>query len=175
RSGKPAEVRADREVILCGGAINSPQLLLLSGIGAREELDKHHIEVRHELPGGGQNLQDHLYSTLISQSRTHAGYSLAPSTLRQTIKAFFQYLFKHRGKLTSNVAEAGGFARSDPSLDKPDLQYHFLPIIVQQHGLILRNSMKYGFSLHICALRPKSRGWVGLKSRNPLDVPLIQP
>src|SRR5699024_4803889 len=99
---------------------------------------KHHIEVQHELPGVGRNLQDHLDITLISKSRTHAGYSLAPSTLGHSIKAFFQYLFKHRGKLTSNVAEAGGFARSDPSLDTPDLQYHFLPIIVQQHGLILR-------------------------------------
>lgn len=173
--GKPAEVRADREVILCGGAVNSPQLLLLSGIGPREELDRHRIEVLHELPGVGRNLQDHIDITLVSKSRTHAGYSLAPSTLGHSVKAFFQYLFKHRGKLTSNVAEAGGFVRSDPALDLPDLQYHFLPIIVEQHGLVLRNSMKYGFSLHICALRPKSRGHIGLKSTNPLDAPLIQP
>lgn len=175
RQGVEEEVRADTEVLLCGGAVQSPQLLLLSGVGPREELDRHDIKCLHELPGVGRNLQDHLDVLVVDKAISHVGYSLGPFSLWRAIKALFQYLFRRRGQFTSNAAEAGGFDKTDPKLDRPDIQYHFLPVIQEKHGLALRRSMGFGYSVHVCALRPKSRGHIGLKSADPLADPLIQP
>lgn len=107
-SGSRRELRCTREVILCGGAVNSPQLLMLSGIGPADELSRHGIPVRHELPGVGQNLQDHLDYTVMLRDRSRSGIALALSFVPRAIAGLLAYIFRRRGFLASNVAEAGG-------------------------------------------------------------------
>jgi choline dehydrogenase-like flavoprotein len=175
RKRTDAVVRADREVLGCAGAIGSPHLLLLSGIGPGDELRRHGILQVHELHGVGKNLQDHLDALLVQKATTRAGYSFGPLFLWRAVKGLVAYLGRRRGPLTSNAAEAGGFARTRPELDVPDVQYHFLPVIQERHGLALRRSMGFGYSLHVCALRPRSCGEVGLKSADPMAPPRIQP
>ena len=174
--GRSHEARASAEVILAAGAFQSPQLLLLSGIGPREELARHGIALRHELPGVGQNLQDHLDVLVETHEKTRFGASFHPSSLWRTLVALFQYLFGRRGELTSNVAEVGGFLKSSPAEPIPDLQWHFVPVLNVKHGLDLTNAFKYyGYSVMTCDLRPLSRGRVGLRSGDPLAPPLIDP
>lgn len=173
--GRDSEVRAAREVLLCGGAINSPQLLLLSGVGPAAELARHGIPQILELPGVGKNLQDHPDVLIVHKATRRDGYSLGPLFLWRGAKGLIDYLVRRRGPFTSNIAEAGGFARTKPGLDAPDLQYHFLPVIQENHGLALRRSLGFGYSLHVCVLRPKSRGEIGLNSADPLADPRIQP
>lgn len=160
------------EVLLCGGAVNSPQLLLLSGIGPAEELAAHGIAVVHDLPEVGRNLQDHLDITILSAANSRAPIAIAPGALPRSASAVFQYFRRGEGFLTSNVAEAGGFARSDPGRDRPNLQFHFLPVLLRDHGLTL--TFGYGFTLHVCDLLPKSRGSIGLAGPDPLADPSIQ-
>lgn len=160
---------ARREVILCGGAINSPQLLMLSGIGPSSDLRRLGIEVRIDLPGVGGNLQDHLDICVLqkcSQPVTYDRTSEVVSALR--------YYLGRNGPGTSNIAEAGGFVRSPHARDaRPDLQFHFVPAQLDDHG---RNRLPGdGYTLHTCALRPRSRGRLLLQSSNPLDPPRIEP
>lgn len=159
----PREVRASREVILCGGALNSPQLLMLSGIGPAEHLRRHGIEVRVDAPGVGANLQDHLDICTLTQ----ASNSLSYDTLSDISVAWQYYLFR-KGPGTSNVAEAGGFLRSRLAEDeRPDIQFHFVPAMLDDHG---RNRLAgNGYTVHACFLRPKSRGHLELASANPND------
>lgn len=163
------------EVILAGGAINSPQLLLLSGVGPREELEKHDIKVHHELPGVGRNLQDHPDALVVHKCLTTDTMNLSPTWLPRAIKAIWDWLFKRQGPLTSNAAEAGGFIKSRPEEDIPDLQLHLTAARLDNHGLNTLFSMGYGYSGHVCFLRPKSRGTVTLQSANPRDNALIDP
>ncbi len=172
---RDTEVRASREVLLCGGAINSPQLLLLSGVGPAGELVRHGIPQVLDLPGVGKNLQDHPDVLIVHKATRRAGYSLGPLFLWRGAKGLVDYLARGCGPFTSNIAEAGGFARTEPGLDAPDVQYHFLPVIQENHGLALRRSLGFGFSLHVCVLRPRSRGEIGLNSADPLADPRIQP
>lgn len=173
RDGRRENLRCTREVLLAGGSLNSPHLLLLSGIGPKAELEKHGIPMAHELPGVGQNLQDHLDMTVMIRDRSKRGFGLALSFIPRAIKEFFRYVFGHRGLLASNVAEGGGFVKLSPESPRPDIQFHFLPAFLKDHGRKLVPG--YGCTLHICQLRPKSRGYVGLKSADPLADPLIQP
>lgn len=175
RRDSDVEVRASREVLLCGGAINSPQLLLLSGVGPADELARHGIPQTLDLPGVGKNLQDHPDVLVVHKATRRVGYSVGPLFLWRGAKGLVDYLARGRGPFTSNIAEAGGFARSEPGLDAPDLQYHFLPVIQENHGLALRRTLGFGFSLHVCVLRPRSRGDIGLSSADPLADPRIQP
>ncbi|MDR3418934.1 MAG: choline dehydrogenase [Nevskia sp.] len=176
RGGQEREVRAVREVILAGGAYNSPQLLLLSGVGSGRELGRHGIRVVHELPGVGQNLQDHLDAFVVMRTRSHASLSFHPTNWPRMIVAFFKYLFARRGELTSNLGESGGFIRSRAEEPIPDLQLHCLPILNSSHGLDLSPVFSgYGYSVMIYDLRPLSRGSVGLRSADPLAPPLIDP
>jgi choline dehydrogenase-like flavoprotein len=175
RRGRDVEVHAAREVLLCGGTVNSPQLLLLSGVGPADELERHGIPLVLELPGVGKNLQDHCDVLIVHEATRRVGYSLGPLFLWRGAKGLVDYLVRRRGPLTSNIAEAGGFARTGPDLGAPDLQFHFLPVIQENHGLALRRSLGFGFSLHACALRPRSRGEIGLRSADPLADPRIQP
>jgi len=161
------------EVLLSGGALNSPQLLMLSGIGPDNELERHNINKVKSLPGVGQNLQDHLDITLLHKSNTRDPIGVAPMGMFKGIKASFDYLKHRKGFLTSNVAESGGFTKSDPQQKKPNIQFHFLPTLLKDHGRQLMYG--YGYTLHICDLQPKSRGYVGLRSADPLADPLIQP
>ena len=170
------QVRAGREVILCGGAFNSPQLLMLSGIGPRDELSRHGIEIRHALEGVGQNLQDHIDVFMRVRALSRLGISMHPSYWLKGMRALLQYLTGRRGVLTSNGAEAGGFIRSRPEESIPDLQLHFGPMLYADHGRDFKTAMSgYGYIVMIYGLRPLSRGRVGLHSADPLQAPLIDP
>ncbi|MDG4596027.1 MAG: choline dehydrogenase [Candidatus Contendobacter sp.] len=173
RDGRTVELKARREVVLSGGAINSPQLLLLSGVGPRAELAKHGIPLVHDLPGVGQNLQDHLDVIVAHRERRRASYGFALSFLPRLVRGIVEYHRHRRGFLTSNLAEAGGFVKSDPALPRPNLQYHLTATILDDHGRRLWHG--YGYSLHVCDLRPRSRGHLSLKSADPSAPPLLQP
>jgi choline dehydrogenase-like flavoprotein len=174
QNGRYAEALARREVILSAGAIGSPQLLLLSGIGPRAQIEQQGIQPLHELPGVGENLQDHLDIHLTWEERTRFAVSLHWTSLWRTLKGIFQYLRGRRGELTSNLAQAGGFLKSDPAEPIPDLQWHFVPFIYAEHGQNLIPLFKhYAFTLMTCFLRPESRGSVRLASADPLQPPQI--
>jgi choline dehydrogenase len=176
QGGREHEVRASSEVILAAGAFQSPQLLLLSGVGPREELMRHGIPQVHELPGVGENLQDHLDVLVETRAKTRVSGSLHPSSLWRTLVALWQYIFGRRGELTSNVAEVGGFLKTAPSEPVPDLQWHFIPVMNVKHGLDLTGALKYyGYCVMVCDLRPLSRGTVRLRSADPLAPPRIDP
>ncbi|MBO1255131.1 choline dehydrogenase [Alteromonas sp. 5E99-2] len=171
--GKVLRLHAKKEVILSGGAINSPHILMLSGIGPAEELMDKGIHVQHNLPGVGKNLQDHLDSLVQCTTNIKQGYAISPTALPKYIEGAFKYLFKREGVFSSNIAEAGGFVRSRHGSEKPDIQLHFLPAILKDHGR--KFVAGYGFGIHVCCLYPKSRGYIGLQSNHPADHPIIQP
>ena len=174
RGGKTVEAKASHEVILSAGAIGSPQLLLLSGVGPSAQLKQHGIDPVHELPGVGENLQDHLDIHVTWEDKARKAVSLHPLSLWRSLKALFQYIFGRQGELTSNFAQAGGFIKSDPSQAIPDLQWHLVPFIYTDHGQNLTPVFKhYAFTLMTCFLRPESRGSVRLASADPLQAPLI--
>ncbi len=166
-------LRARRETILACGAFGSPQLLLLSGIGPGEELSRHGIALAHELPGVGQNLQDHPDYVIGYLSEAPGLLGLTPRGLMNLAAGVGAYLGGDSGILTSNIAEAGGFLASRAGLERPDLQLHFAIGLVADHGR--DRKPRYGFSCHVCVLRPKSRGSVGLSSPDPLAPPRIDP
>ncbi|MDN5938281.1 MAG: choline dehydrogenase [Salinisphaera sp.] len=175
---QPLVLRARREVIVSGGAINSPQLLLLSGIGPRKAIEPHGIALQHELPGVGENLQDHLNITLIHRERGRHSISLHPRwLLTEGLKALWQYFFGgRRGWPPSNIAETGGFVKLHPQDKVCGVQCHFLPVIEQNHGRNLWNGCKYhGYSLHLCELRPRSRGRIRLHNAVPTSDARIEP
>jgi len=154
---------AAREVLLCGGALNSPQLLMLSGIGPADALRRHGIAVHTDLPGVGSNLQDHLDTCTIDRSSQKITYDRTNDLL-----IGLQYYLFHQGPGTSNIAETGAFIRSRFASDaRPDVQLHFVPAILDDHG---RNRIAgFGYTLHACTLRPRSRGHLELVSANPAD------
>jgi choline dehydrogenase-like flavoprotein len=166
-------LRATRETILCAGAFGSPQLLLLSGIGPREELVPHGIGLRHELPGVGRNLQDHPDYVLGYLSDAPGLLGLTPRGLLNLARGYPAFRREGRGILTSNIAESGAFLRTDARAERPDLQLHFTVGLVADHGRDPKP--RYGFSCHVCVLRPKSRGSVGLASADPSTPPRIDP
>jgi len=156
------------EVILCGGAINSPQLLMLSGIGPADHLRALGIAVAHDLAGVGGNLQDHLDVCTLQHSTQPITYD----KLNDAAVAW-QYLTKRKGPGTSNVAEAGGFARSRFARDANcDVQFHFVPAMLDDHG---RHRLPgHGYTVHACFLRPRSRGTIRLRSADPSAPARIQ-
>ncbi|MEL7099800.1 MAG: GMC family oxidoreductase N-terminal domain-containing protein [Pseudomonadota bacterium] len=166
-------IRARREVILSAGAFGSPQLLLLSGIGPRDELAAHRIEVAHELPGVGQNLQDHLDYILTYRSKRDDVVGLGPKGLVALAKAGLRWRKDGSGLFASPFAEGGAFLKSRPEVERPDLQLHFVIGIVDQHMRKLH--FRFGYSCHVCVLRPHSVGHVGLRSANPRHAPRIDP
>ena len=167
--GKDSHVQATREVILCGGTINSPQLLMLSGIGPAAHLRGHGIEVLHDSEGVGGNLQDHLDICTLQHSTRRITYD----HINEVKMAFDYYLRGHRGAGSSNIAEAGGFFRSKLATDeRSDIQFHFVPAMLDDHG---RNRLPGdGYTLHACFLRPRSRGRLSLASSNANDKPRIE-
>ncbi|WP_276250117.1 GMC family oxidoreductase [Haloarcula rara] len=167
-SDEPETVDASEEVILSAGAINSPQLLMLSGVGPAEHLTDYNISVVHELPGVGRNLQDHL--------NVKVNYACEkPVTLddADSLWNLLKYLVLKRGALTSNVAEGGGFVSVSDADDRPDIQLHFGPSYSVNHGF--DNPDGHGFWLSALCLRPESRGRISLRSADPLDEPCIDP
>jgi choline dehydrogenase len=164
------EVRARREVIIAAGPINSPQLLKLSGIGAAAELGEHGISVVCDLPGVGENLQDHLeFYFQVASLQPITLYSQMSVLRRALIGA--RWLLTHGGLGTSNHFETGGFIRSRPGVAYPDIQYHFLPLAVSYDGSSLAN--EHGFQAHVGPMRSRSRGWVRLRSAEAREKPRI--
>ena len=171
RDGVKLKAGARREVILCGGPINSPQLLKLSGVGPAAELGAFRIDVVANRPGVGENLQDHLEFTFQVASKqpitlfSHTGF-----IRRALIGA--EWLLRGKGLGASNHFEAGGFIRSRAGVRYPDIQFHFLPMAVAYDGSTL--AREHGFQAHVGPMRSKSRGWVRLKSSDPAEPPMIQ-
>ncbi|WP_437883678.1 GMC family oxidoreductase [Pseudomonas sp. LRF_L74] len=170
---KVLRLQAGREVILCAGAINSPQLLLLSGIGPAEELARHGIAVNHALPGVGKNLQDHQDVMLMYRSEARLGFGIAPvpSALLPLLRAPFQYLFGRRGPMTSNTVESGAFLRLDADAEAPQIGVIVAPALKNQPQRPV--PFGNGITLHVGVMHPKSRGEVRLQSANPADKPLL--
>jgi choline dehydrogenase len=159
------------EVILSGGAINSPQLLMLSGVGPGATLQEMGISVLHDAPDVGANLADHLDITVQAALTGRESIGIAPSFAPRALGAAWAYLRHGTGEFTSNVAEAGGFVTSGQTSDRPNLQFHFIPAYLHDHGR--RLSLGYGVTLHVCDLLPKSRGRISLASPDPLAAPRI--
>ncbi|MGB0505105.1 MAG: GMC family oxidoreductase [Pikeienuella sp.] len=167
------EVRASKEVILCGGAFNSPQLLQLSGIGRSQDLKPLGIDMVHDLQGVGQNLQDHLDFILAYKTKDRDTLGLGLRAGLGLFRHILQWRKDGNSMVASPLAEAGSFMKSDPSVETPDLQTHFVISIVDDHARKLH--MGHGYSCHVCILRPHSRGEVFLKSADPVDSPGIDP
>ena len=160
---------ATREVLLAGGAINSPQLLMLSGIGPADQLRRHGIAVVHDAPGVGANLQDHLDICTLQ----HATQPITYDRISDVKVAWDYYLRGHAGPGSSNIAEGGGFLRSPLAPDqRPDIQLHFVPAMLDDHG---RHRLQGdGYTMHACFLRPRSRGRITLVSNRAGDKPRIE-
>ncbi|MGB6295861.1 MAG: choline dehydrogenase [Rivularia sp. (in: cyanobacteria)] len=162
------EIQINKELILSAGAINSPQLLMLSGIGCSKHLKSLNIPVLIDLPGVGQNLQDHLFVAI-------AYKCTKPITLANIDKPhnILKYLLLKKGALTSNIAEAGGFLKTKSNLERVNIQLHFVPGCLINHGFT--NRKQHGFTLCPTLLYPQSKGKITLRSNNPLEPPIIQP
>lgn len=176
RKKETIELIATREVLVSCGAFGSPQLLLLSGIGAAKNLEPHGIAQTHDLPGVGENLQDHIdwisaYKGKINLSKETVGFSIGGSL--NMLKEISNYKKNGEGILASNLAESGAFLYIDRDEPSPDIQLHFVIAVVDDHGRKLH--WGHGFSTHVCLLRPKSRGTVTLNSADPSDPPAIDP
>jgi len=171
--GKTQKIFAKNEILLSAGAFNSPQLLMLSGVGPKDELAQHNIELIHELPGVGKNLQDHVDIMIVNQTKRTDVLAYRPKASLWFVNQMREYFSKKRGILTSTVAEAGGFIKSTPELNRPDLQLHFIPAAMDDHGRNNKMLLNYGISLHTCLLRPKSRGYVALFGNKPNLHPKI--
>ncbi|WP_322011002.1 GMC family oxidoreductase [Paraburkholderia sp. J12] len=173
RGGQIERLGARAEVILAAGAFNTPQLLMCSGVGPADQLRAHGIAVQHDAPEVGRNLIDHIdftYNKRVHTSET-IGYSLRG--IAKMVPGLARYFGARRGMFTSNVAEAGGFIKSQPGLDRPDLQLHFCTALVDDHSRKLH--WGHGYSLHVCVLRPHSRGSVTLASADARVAPVIDP
>ena len=173
-NGVHHEVRARKEVIVSGGAFGSPQLLMLSGVGPALHLQDMGIPLVHELPGVGQNLQDHITTVLIYKTQKineALGFSLK-GTLN-LIKAMFEWRSKRTGWITSNVSETQGFISTEGNSEYPNIQLALCTSMVDDHARKIHRG--HGYTLHVTLMRPKSRGSLSLSSRNPTDKPLIDP
>ena len=172
--GVPTFVPARKEVLVSAGALQSPQLLMLSGIGPAEQLRSLGIEVRHDLPGVGRNLHDHLDAIAVLDAPHLTDlFGLSLKGAVNVVQGAFEWRRRRTGMLTTNFAEAGGFFRSDPGADRPDLQFHFVVGKLDDHGR--KTVFGHGYSFHVCLLRPKSRGSVTLASADPVAPPRIDP
>jgi choline dehydrogenase len=170
RAGKTHRVQVDKELILSAGPINSPQLLKLSGIGPGAELQSLGIEVVHDLPGVGENLQDHLeFYFQVACTQPITLYSSIKPWSRALIGA--RWILRKDGLGATNHFETCGFIRSRPGIEYPDIQYHFLPMAVAYDGSTL--AQEHGFQAHVGPMRSKSRGWVRLASPDPFAKPKI--
>lgn len=171
--GRARDVSAAHSVILSAGAFQSPQILMLSGVGPAEHLRANGIDVVRDAHEVGANLQDHLDHVTLRKATISGSVGINTGSIMGAPGALAQYLSKGEGILTTNLAEAGGFVRTDPSLMEPDVQLIFVVSIVDDHGR--KKRFGEGFSCHACVLRPKSRGVVRLSSPDPFAPPFIDP
>jgi len=174
RDGQALTVRARIEVLLAAGALQSPQLLMLSGIGDPAQLQRHGITVAHALPGVGQHLHDHVdVVQVVRAPQATSTFGLTFGGVRRVLQGVGEWRRERSGLLTTNFGEAGGFIKSRPEEATPDLQLHFVVAKLVDHGR--KTVFGHGYSCHVCVLRPKSRGSLTLASANPMDAPLIDP
>ena len=168
---KVKKIYANKEVILSGGSINSPQLLMVSGVGPGTHLKDKGIETIHNIDGVGKNLQDHLETYIQQECKT-------PDTLYtyvnkfNMIKAGIQWFMNKSGPCSTSFLEAGGFCKSSSDKEYPNIQFHFFPAFVIDHGKV--DPDRHGYQLHASLNQPKSRGHITLNSSNPYDYPKIQ-
>lgn len=165
-------ISASKEVILSAGVIGSPQLLKISGVGPAKELNDHGIPVVRDLPGVGENLQDHPDIMLRYRDRSKSSFVTRPN---RTMLTFAKAMLLDKKNFNFTPTDCGGFIKSSEEEAIPDLQLQFAPIRMNPHGKGLFSPSKAGFVLHICHLRPASRGKVLLRSSSPFDPPIIQP
>ena len=171
--GDKRTLTANKEIILSGGSIASPQLLMLSGIGDKSELTQHGIDCVHELKGVGKNLREHIDACVLVKSKKNDGFTLSISGLLKMVPDGINYITGKKGKLANSILEAGGFIKSTDNENRPDIQLHMLPLLYDDNGRDLRLLSQHGFSCHVCVLRPESTGTVSLKSANYQDAPEI--
>lgn len=172
RRKERVQLRAAREVLLCGGAVNTPQILMLSGVGSANVLKRFGIAVVADLKGVGQNLQDHLDCTVQYECTQPITFYSQLNPLR-AMRTGLQYLLFGSGLGRQNGLESGAFLKSRPDLETPDLQFHFIAALMYDHTR--KKADRHGFMTHVCQLRPESRGYISLRSADPFDAPLIQP
>ena len=174
QGGALHQVKASREVLVCAGALQSPQVLQLSGIGAGAHLQQFGIPVLHDLPGVGQNLHDHVdVVQVVDAPHLKDLFGVSPSGLLRAFKGILEWRKQRTGMLTTNFAEAGGFIKSQESEPTPDLQLHFVIGKLLDHGR--KPTFGHGYSCHVCLLQPQSRGSVGLATADPMAAPVIDP
>jgi choline dehydrogenase-like flavoprotein len=174
QGGQTLELRATHEVLLCAGSLQSPQLLMTSGIGPAEHLQQHGIPVLHASSGVGQNLHDHPdIVQVVNAPQLTDLFGVSITGMWHALRGIQQWRKERSGMLTTNFAEAGGFIKSQPSEATPDLQLHFVIGKLVDHGR--KPTFGHGYSCHVCLLRPKSRGSVQLASSDPFAAPLIDP
>ncbi len=172
RGGTRHTVEANREIVLCGGAINSPQLLMLSGLGEAEHLAEHGIEVVRDLPGVGKNMQDHLQARLVYKCNEPTLNDEVSSLMGQA-RIGLKYLMFRAGPMTMAASLATGFMRTRDDLETPDIQFHVQPLSAENPG---KGADKFSaFTMSVCQLRPESRGEIRLNSSRPLEYPKIIP
>ena len=168
------QVRCTREVLLSAGALLSPQLLMLSGIGPGAQLQQHGIATVHDLPGVGQHLHDHPDVVQVMDAPGLSDlFGLSITGAANIVRGMWQWRRQRSGRLSTNFAEAGGFIKSQPSEPLPDLQLHFVIGKLLDHGR--KTVLGHGYSCHVCLLQPKSRGSVQLASSDPQALPLVDP
>ncbi len=174
QGGALHQVRASREVLLCAGALLSPQLLMLSGVGPGAHLQRHGIPVLHDLPGVGQHLHDHPDVVQVMDApQLKDLFGISPSGMWSQLLGVLEWRRSRTGMLTTNFAEAGGFIKSDPAEAAPDLQLHFVIGKLVDHGR--KTVLGHGYSAHVCLLQPRSRGTVALATKDPMALPLVDP
>ncbi len=171
---KQSGIDARREVLVSAGAVQSPQVLLLSGIGPGSELQRLGLPTHHDLPGVGANLHDHPdVIQVVNASHLTDLFGISFTGAVNAIKGIFEWRSQRSGMLTTNFAEAGGFIKSRPEEQIPDLQLHFVIGKLVDHGR--KTVFGHGYSCHVCLLRPRSRGRLTLTSADPLAAPAIDP
>jgi len=172
RDGEPQELRCTKEVILSAGAISSPQLLMVSGIGPAAHLTEHGIEVLHDLATVGENLQDHINVLVQHESASTIPYGISWRSLPWLAGQFAKYAVSRKGLLANNILHAGGFVRTKPDLDRTDIQLILIPAF---RDILGRFGRGHGYGLLPIVLRPKSHGTIRLAGPNAADLPVIDP
>lgn len=171
KNGLEYSLKAKGEVILSGGVFNSPQILMLSGIGDPKHLEEKGISVKHALMGVGKNLQEHPEIALVYKSKKKDGFSLS-SIFKRTFEGL-KYITTKTGPLANSILSVGGYIQADKADSVPDIQIHFGSLMFEDHGRNIDYLLDHGFSAHLNVARPKSRGQLLLKNSNPMADPII--